>query len=96
MKALFHSLRTKGNSHGGKKGISEGYSDGCGRDTYGNWRACESGGHFSRWPYLYQGSAGALGGQGGAHVPKVTVEGRSIAIHQNCDMKNYLYLALGC
>ena len=39
---------------------------------------------------------GRWAGKEGAHVPKVTVEGRSIAIHQNCDMKNYLYLALGC
>lgn len=39
---------------------------------------------------------GRWAGKEGAHVPKVTVEGRSIAIHQNSDMKNYLYLALGC
>ena len=39
---------------------------------------------------------GRWAGKEGVHVPKVTVEGRSIAIHQNCDMKNYLHLALGC
>jgi hypothetical protein len=39
---------------------------------------------------------GRWAGKEGAHGPKVTVEGRSIATHQSCDMKNYLYLALGC